>query len=161
VSDEGEPGWMAVGVLFTDVEGRVLLVQPSYKSSWEVPGGMLQSGESPRSAARRAVREELGMEPTIGSLLVLDWIPANDDAAHGLMLLYDGGSLDDADASRIRLARGDLNAYGFADLDSAVGLLPDALERRVKIGLRARRLGRAVELEDGWPQIARELAVDL
>lgn len=30
---------MAAGVLFRDVHGRVLLVEPSYKPNWEIPGG--------------------------------------------------------------------------------------------------------------------------
>jgi len=151
---------MGAGVLIVDWESRVLLVQPAYKPTWEIPGGVVEAGESPRAAARREAREELGIDLTIGSLLVLDWVPAREDRPDGLMLIYDGGTLDDADARRIRLPGGELNAYGFVDLESAVGLLSDSLERRVKTALRARRLGRAIELEDGRPQIARELAFD-
>jgi hypothetical protein len=46
------------------------------------------------------------------------------------------------------------------ELGSAVGLLSEPLENRVKTALRAKRLGRSIELEDGRPQIARELAPD-
>lgn len=151
---------MAAGVIFSDWEGRVLLVQPAYKPTWEIPGGAVEIGESPRGAARREVREELGVDVTIGSLLVLDWVPARGELPDGLMFVYDAGTLDDADARRIHLAPGELNAYGFVDVESAVGLMSASLERRVKTALRARRLGRAIELEDGRPQIARELAFD-
>ncbi len=151
---------MAAGVIFSDRAGRVLLVQPSYKPTWEIPGGVVEVGESPRGAARREVREELGIEATIGSLLVLDWMPARESVADGLALVYDCGTLDDADARRIRLPVGELRAYGFVDLESAVGLMSRSLEQRVKTALRARRLGRTIELEDGRPQIARELAFD-
>lgn len=151
---------MAAGVVFTDWEGRVLLVQPSYKPTWEIPGGVVEMGEAPRAAARREVREELGIESTIGSLLVMDWVPPRDDRPDGLMLVYDGGTLDDAEARRIHLAPGELNAYGFVDLGSAVGLMSASLERRVKTALRARRLGRTIELEDGMVQIAREVSGD-
>ncbi len=151
---------MSAGVIFSDREGRVLLVQPAYKPTWEIPGGAVEVGESPRGAARREVHEELGIEATIGSLLVLDWMPAREELPDGLMLVYDGGTLDDADARRIRLPAGELRAYGFVDLESAVGLMSTSLEQRVKTSLRARRLGRAIELEDGRPQIARELSFD-
>lgn len=151
---------MAAGVLFTDGAGRVLLVQPSYKPTWEIPGGVVEEGESPRAAARREVREELSLDAAIGALLVLDWEPPTPDRPDGLFLVYDGGTLDEHDARVIQLADGELNAYGFVDLDSAVGLLSDLLERRLKTALLARRAGRTIELEDGRAQIARQLAWD-
>lgn len=151
---------MASGVLLTDWDGRVLLVQPSYKPTWEIPGGVVELGESPRAAARREFREELGLDLTIGSLLVLDWMPAHDDHPDGVAMIYDGGTLDDADARRIHLAAGELNAYGFVDIESAVGLVSDSLDRRIRYALTARRLGHAIDLEDGRPAIARDIAPD-
>lgn len=43
-------------------DGRVLLVQLSYRNRWGVPGGLLKRGEDPASAARREVLEEVGLE---------------------------------------------------------------------------------------------------
>ena len=48
---------VAAGVLFRDVEGRILLVKPSYKEGWDIPGGYVEPGESPKQAAAREVRE--------------------------------------------------------------------------------------------------------
>ncbi|MEX2294651.1 MAG: NUDIX domain-containing protein [Acidimicrobiales bacterium] len=42
--------------------GEVLLVQLSYRNRWGVPGGLLKRGEAPEAAARREVREEVGIE---------------------------------------------------------------------------------------------------
>ncbi|HEY9339368.1 MAG TPA: NUDIX hydrolase, partial [Kribbella sp.] len=44
---------MAAGVLFRAVDGRVLLVEPSYKPNWEIPGGAVEADESPWAAAAR------------------------------------------------------------------------------------------------------------
>jgi hypothetical protein len=38
---------MAAGILFRDDRGRVLLVEPSYKPNWEIPGGVVEADESP------------------------------------------------------------------------------------------------------------------
>jgi ADP-ribose pyrophosphatase YjhB (NUDIX family) len=43
-------------------DGHILLVQLSYRRRWGVPGGLLKRGEDPADAARREVREEVGVE---------------------------------------------------------------------------------------------------
>jgi ADP-ribose pyrophosphatase YjhB (NUDIX family) len=151
---------VAAGVLITDDLDRVLLLQPSYKPTWEIPGGMADEGESPRAAARRQLREELGLERDIGPLLVVDWTRPEPPRTESLAFVYDGGQLDDSQARAILLGRPELNAYGFVDLDGAVGLVSERLERRIVAALQARRARRTVELEEGRPQIARELAPD-
>lgn len=140
---------VAASVLFTDESGRVLLVQPADQRYWEIPGATLEDGESPRDAARRALAERLAIDAPLGPLLVLDWVPAAHPRTDGLMLLYDGGTLDGGSSARIRLPGGELNAYGFVDLEETQGLVAERLERRILAALHARRLGRPIELEDG------------
>jgi ADP-ribose pyrophosphatase YjhB (NUDIX family) len=36
---------VAADVLFRDPEGRILLVDPTYKPDWDVPGGMAEANE--------------------------------------------------------------------------------------------------------------------
>jgi len=43
--------------------GRVLMVFDRYRQSWELPGGRIEQGESPRQAALRELSEESGQEP--------------------------------------------------------------------------------------------------
>lgn len=59
---------MAAGVILE--RGRVLLGlrhpdRASFPSTWDLPGGHVEPGESPRRALRRELREELGIEATI------------------------------------------------------------------------------------------------
>jgi 8-oxo-dGTP pyrophosphatase MutT (NUDIX family) len=61
---------MAAGILFRDSRGRVLLVEPSYKPNWEIPGGVVEADESPWAAATRELSEELGWDRPLGRLLV-------------------------------------------------------------------------------------------
>ena len=43
-------------------QGRVLLVQASYRHELSLPGGWIDRGEAPEQAARRELFEELGVE---------------------------------------------------------------------------------------------------
>ena len=55
-------------------EDRVLLVRHTYgdRRRWELPGGWVQSGEDPADAARREVREELGIDVAIRPMGTID-----------------------------------------------------------------------------------------
>jgi len=49
--------------VITDADGRVLLVHQIYgPRKWDLPGGVLDSGEPPWECARRETREEVGLE---------------------------------------------------------------------------------------------------
>ena len=53
-------------------DGCVLLVKPSYRSVWTLPGGVSERGESPIDCMRRELREETGLEcDVVGEPVVL------------------------------------------------------------------------------------------
>jgi 8-oxo-dGTP diphosphatase len=54
-----------------ELEGRYLVGRRSagrFVGKWEFPGGKLEKGETPEEGLKRELREELGVETTIGSL---------------------------------------------------------------------------------------------
>ncbi|MDN3056231.1 NUDIX hydrolase [Streptomyces sp. SRF1] len=141
---------MAAGAVFFDAQGRVLLVRPSYKPMWEIPGGYIETGESPLTACRREVEEELGIKPPIGSLLVVDWAP-NEAEGDKVLYLFDGGELSPDTAASIKLASDELLAAEFHALEYLDQLLIPRLARRVKQAVVARAEGRPAYLEHGEP----------
>jgi 8-oxo-dGTP pyrophosphatase MutT (NUDIX family) len=137
---------LAAGALFFDVDGRVLLVKPTYKPGWEIPGGMVQPGESPAAACAREIEEELGLERRPTQLLVVDWAPL-DGVADKLLFVFDGGPLPDD--ARIRLDPTELREYRYWPAEQLAAALPDQRARRVAAALQARAEGRPRYLEYG------------
>ena len=121
---------VAAGVLFRDTAGRILLVRPTYKDGWEIPGGYVEKGESPLSAATREVAEELGVDLDITDLLVLDWAP-HPAEGDKLLVIFRGRTLDQADVNRFNLDRNEIAEARFFPVDQLASLMPDRLARRV------------------------------
>ncbi|MDG4824117.1 NUDIX hydrolase [Asanoa sp. WMMD1127] len=137
---------VAAGVVFEDGAGRVLLVRPTYKTGWEVPGGAVEADESPLAGARREVREELGADFPVGPLRVVDWLAAEPPWDAGLMFLFDGGVLTTADVAQIVLPAAELSAFAFVAPAALDAHLRPRLARRVRAALS----GGDVYLEAGY-----------
>jgi 8-oxo-dGTP pyrophosphatase MutT (NUDIX family) len=89
---------MSAGMLIRDDSGRVLLVEPSYKPSWEIPGGVVEPGEAPWTTAARELTEEVGLTRPRGQLLVMDYVPAeNDSLPERIAFVFDGGTITETD----------------------------------------------------------------
>ena len=83
-------------MLIRDTDGRVLLCGLTYKQDWDLPGGVVEVGESPQVAVAREVEEELGLTIETGALLLTDWLPPWGGWDDALCLVFDGGTHDPA-----------------------------------------------------------------
>ena len=140
---------MGAGVLVRDERSRVLLIEPTYKESWEIPGGVVEADESPRAACAREVEEELGLRRGVGRLLCMEWQGPEPDRSESLMFIYDGGVL--SDWSAIRLSTDELASFRFVEPVDLDTLVVERLARRIRAALTALTLGTVAELEDGSP----------
>lgn len=137
---------MGAGVLFFDPADRVLLVEPTSRDYWEIPGGRVEVDESPYEAVIREIAETLGLDVVPGRLLAVDWVPPNSDGTEGVMLVYDGGQLT---SNGITLPADDLRSWAWCDQAEATKRLSPPLARRVSAARRARQENVTVYLEDG------------
>src|SRR5919199_5944753 len=92
---------VAAGMLVHDDQGRVLMVRPTYKDGWDIPGGYVEPDESPAQAAERELAEELNVRRAPGRLLVVDWAP-HPAEGDKLLFVFDGGTLTDSEAATLR-----------------------------------------------------------
>jgi 8-oxo-dGTP diphosphatase len=140
----------AAGILFFDGDGRVLIVKPSYKEGWDIPGGYVEPSESPFNAARREVREELQLDVTPGVLLAVDWAP-DDQEGDKLLFVFDGGTLDRTQREAIVLASDELLEYEYCWVKDLPARMPERLARRVVAAVDNRTGPTRVYLEHGEP----------
>jgi 8-oxo-dGTP diphosphatase len=122
---------MGAGAVIVDNEGRVLLVNPTYKPEWEIPGGAVELDESPAQACRREIAEELGLDVTIGELLCVDYNRATGDYVESLMFLFRVATLTAEQVGSIRLATNEISEFRFCTLDQAQALLSPRLGQRI------------------------------
>ena len=138
---------VAADVLVRNPAGHVLLVNPTYKPGWDLPGGMAEANEPPETAACRELREELGTEVDLQGLLVVDWVAPHGPWDDQIAFIYDGGILDAAEA--LRPHDHELHEARFVPLDTARELLRERLRCRLDAAARALDAGRPAYLHDG------------
>ncbi|WP_309238542.1 NUDIX hydrolase [Actinoplanes aureus] len=141
---------IGAGILLSDDRGRTLLVEPTYKDYWEIPGGAVEADESPYAAVVRELKEELDLPVQPGRLLVTDWVPPSPGRTEGLMLLFDGGILTPEQTARIRLPADELRGWAWCTEQQAHQRLSGLLARRIVAAVRARAENTVVYLENGF-----------
>ena len=139
----------SAGALIFDGAGRLLILKPTYKRGWTIPGGQVDAnGESPWEACRRETFEECGLEVAHGRLVCVDFRRPKPGRPGGVRFLFDCGTYPEEELGAIKLQEGEIGAHQFAELAEAKALLSGPVRRRVAAGIRAKR---CVYLEDGRP----------
>jgi ADP-ribose pyrophosphatase YjhB (NUDIX family) len=140
---------VSAGALIFDRAGRLLILRPTYKSGWTIPGGVMEAdGESPWQACRREVLEECGIEVTGGRLACMDFRTPRPGRVGGVRYLFDCGELGDDVLAAIVIQPEEILEHRLVPVPKALELLRRPIRRRVRAACRGRGL---VYLEDGRP----------
>jgi ADP-ribose pyrophosphatase YjhB (NUDIX family) len=139
----------SAGALVFDQAGRLLILKPTYKTGWTIPGGVMEAdGETPWEACRREVREECGLEVRGGRLACVDFRPGRPGRPGGIRFLVDCGQAGAAELAAITVQPEEISEYRLVPLDAALALLRPPIRRRVSAAARQRS---CVYLENGRP----------
>jgi 8-oxo-dGTP diphosphatase len=140
---------VSAGALIFDKAGRLLILKPTYKTGWTIPGGVMEAdGETPWDACRREVREECGIDVRSGHLACTDYHPGRPGRPGGIRFLFDCGPVDATALAAIRLQPEEIAEHRLVPLNAALTLLRPPIRRRVRA---VSRHGGFVYLEDGRP----------
>lgn len=130
------PRKRAIGqLLIRDTGGRVLLCNLTYKTDWDLPGGVVEVSESPREAVGREIEEELGLDLPAGSLVLTDWLPPWSGWDDALCLVFDGGTHDASLTDSIVREAREIRTAEFCTIDQVHERCADFTARRIEAAL--------------------------
>jgi ADP-ribose pyrophosphatase YjhB (NUDIX family) len=152
----------SAGALIFDPHGRLLILKPTYKNGWTIPGGVMEAGgETPWQACQREVSEETGLQVTRGRLVCVDFRPPKPaqppkpERPGGLRFLFDCGVFGpQAQAlAAIVLQAEEISESRLLPRAEALPLLSKPVRRRVRAATRASavRARTVLYLENGRP----------
>lgn len=122
-------------LLVRDEDARVLLCQLTYKQDWDLPGGVIEVGESPQLGVAREVQEELGLTIAPGPLVLTDWLPPWSGWDDALCLVFDGGVRPAAMLEEMVRQEREIRSAEFCTLEQVDERCADFTARRVRSAL--------------------------
>ena len=131
------PRKRAIGqLLVRDEDDRVLLCRLTYKQDWDLPGGVVEVGESPRLAVGREVEEELGLTIAVGGLLLTDWLPPWGGWDDAVCLVFDGGAHPASILDDVVKQEREIRDVEFCTMAQVRARAADFTARRIEAALR-------------------------
>lgn len=104
---------VSAGLLIMNEQKGLLIVKPSYKDYWTIPGGVVEQYESPIDGCVREVYEEIGLcvsQPKFIGLVHAPRRTENDDVLH---FFFYGGALSSQEIANIHLQADELEDFRF------------------------------------------------
>src|ERR1700739_2389266 len=123
----------SAGALIFDRQGRLLILKPTYKSGWTIPGGVMEAdGETPWQACQREVREECGLDIDSGRLVCTDFRMPTQRSPGGIRFLFDCGAPRDSALEAVVLQAEEIAEHRLLPLADALPLLRKPLRTRIR-----------------------------
>lgn len=145
---------MSAAALFLNQVGQILLVEPTYKDHWLMPGGETEDGESPADCCIREIKEELSLDlkKDYLRLISIDYVLKGTGSTGGdaLRFLFFGGELSVEQIKNIKFPPSELKNMGFFNISDLSGKLQSNSARRLEASFEAYKNNNIIYLEDGY-----------
>lgn len=144
---------MGAAALLLNREHNILIVKPTYREKWLLPGGIVEAHESPGAACLREVREESGLIVSLKQLLCVEYRSTAPPKTEALQFVFFCGILSPSQIQQISLAPDEIIAYCFVSIDEAPDKLETLSARRMQWAWKALQEQRTIYAEDGVEQM--------
>ncbi|MEI6835528.1 MAG: NUDIX hydrolase [Candidatus Falkowbacteria bacterium] len=114
---------IGAGVLIFNKSNQLLIVKPNYKEGWSIPGGGVDTDESPEAAAIRETKEEISLDLENITLICIEYTLKRGIKPETLQFIFYGGELDANEINKISLDKNEHSEFKFVDISEATNLL--------------------------------------
>jgi 8-oxo-dGTP diphosphatase len=139
---------MAICAIIRNAEDELLIVEPTYRNDWLLPGGIIEENESPREACEREIKEELGIDIKISRILCIEYQSAHSSKTESVQFIADGGIISDYEISKIQIQQSELKSYQFLKIESTKNILNTLLSARLEFAFKALESNSTIYIED-------------
>ena len=126
-------------------EDKVLLLKPSYRATWQFPGGHIEGHETPRMAAAREALEEIGVQPALERLLCVNAETKEKSGDDALCFVFLGRLPEDA---AINVDGAEIAQYEWVSMNQALERLHPLPRALFPVLCDAIKEGRTIYAED-------------
>ena len=120
---------MGAECLFFDEQEKMLILEPTYKNHWLLPGGVIENNESPRQACIREVKEEIGLDCQPIKLLCVDYV---SDRIHQMESVFVFLGQIISHETQIYLSEAEISTYQFLEPSIALSMLGIPSQKRLE-----------------------------
>lgn len=126
----------ASGAFIFNEKNQLLILKPSYKDGWNLPGGVTDEFESPYQTIIRECKEEVNLDVKIKDLVLIDYsLKTIDDFEHDYIEFYFTVSVENL--SDIQIDNEEILDYKFVDINQAQKYLAPNYYTRLQAFLNA------------------------
>lgn len=132
---------LSSGALIPNPEGEILILKPSYREGWNIPGGIIEAGESPVSGLIREIREETGLVCVeISQCAVVDhqWVDEGGYMRDSLHFVFHATPLPNTLCRQISVDGEEIIDWRFVRPEEALDLCQPELAARMRFALTER-----------------------
>lgn len=122
---------MASGALIFDQEDKLLVVKPTYKSYWHLPGGVIEKEESPYCACIREVLEETNLSVFPQKLLAVNYTGIKEEGIDALVFVFKCGSIKTKLKNTIRIPKDEIEDFKFINKEDIYKYLDERMAKVV------------------------------
>lgn len=115
---------ISAGILILNDKNQILLVKPTYRDYWTLPGGVVEKNESPLAACIRETKEEIGLALKPKHLFALVFEKDKSKYDENLHVFFYYGKITEKQISSIKLQEDEIEKFEFVDLDEVKNYNP-------------------------------------
>ena len=109
----------SAAIALYDATGRVLVVKAHYKHYWSFPGGVVDAGETPRQAAVRETKEEVGVAVEADALAFCMVIDRVSTLAQTYQFIFEQ-QISAASLDTVAIDNSEIEAYALVTRDDII-----------------------------------------